>query len=120
MNCPYCNGTMQLRDSDVIYGRSYGMVWFCENWPGCDAFVGCHKGTDKPLGTPANGVLRNWRKRCHGLFDELWKSRRMTRRGAYDWMAEQLGIPVDQAHIALLSLEQCQQLHNALIEEGCP
>lgn len=115
MNCPYCHARMEVTDSAVIYhGHSYGNVWLCSNWPDCDVFVGCHKGTDTPLGIPANRILREWRTRCHSAFDRLWKSGRMKRKEAYAWMAQSLGIPLEQAHIAMLTLDQCQQLWKAL------
>lgn len=49
--CPYCGGRVIFTDSSAIYGgRSYGMIYLCTN---CNASVGVHKGTRKPLGTLA-------------------------------------------------------------------
>jgi len=36
--CSYCNGTVEEKDSSIIYGTSYGKVWICENYPKCDTY----------------------------------------------------------------------------------
>lgn len=104
--CPYCGGKPKLQDSIVIYRvRSYGMVWTCENYPECDTYVGCHKGTNKPLGTFANAELRHIRNVGHACFDRIWKSRLMTRTQAYSWLANRLLIPKDKTHFAMFTKE---------------
>jgi hypothetical protein len=40
--CPYCNNLTAFVDSETIYGKSYGMVYYCKD---CDAYVGTHKGS---------------------------------------------------------------------------
>ena len=75
--CPYCGKEAELIDSSVIYGRSYGMAYICFD---CDAYVGTHKGTEKPLGRLANAELRKWKMRAHDAFDPIWKSRKMSVR----------------------------------------
>ena len=57
--CDYCGRETEYVDSKVIYGKSYGKIYLCRN---CMAYVGVHKGTDKPLGRLANAELRNWKK----------------------------------------------------------
>ena len=46
--CPYCGKPATLlEDSSPIYrGTNFGPVFIC--WP-CEAWVGVHKGTHKPL-----------------------------------------------------------------------
>lgn len=68
--CDYCGRETEYVDSKVIYGKSYGKIYLCRN---CMAYVGVHKGTDKPLGRLANAELRNWKKAAHAVFDPLWK-----------------------------------------------
>jgi Protein of unknown function (DUF3268). len=99
---------MELKDSEVIYGRSYGNSWVCANFPQCNTYVGCHKGTDTPLGTPANSALRKARSKAHAAFDPLWRSGEMTRSAAYAWLAEKMGIPKDLCHIAMFDEGQCE------------
>ena len=57
--CDYCGREAEFVDSKIIYGRSYGKIYLCRN---CMAYVGVHKGTDKPLGRLANAELRNWKR----------------------------------------------------------
>lgn len=110
MKCPYCNGVMFLTDSKVIYGVSHGLVWLCEGFPGCDTYVGIHKGTITPLGTPADWKLRQLRKQCHDLLDPYWKEGCMSRTEAYDKVAELLGIDREDAHIGKLNKPECRRL----------
>lgn len=51
--------------------------------------------------------LRVLRGRTHDVFDQLWKDHYMTRTEAYEWMQEELQLKPEQAHIAVLSREQC-------------
>ena len=113
--CPDCGGKAELKDSAIIYGKSYGLAYVCENYPKCDNFVGCHKGTNKPLGTLANAKLRSKRKETHSLFDQLWKGENRERGQAYKFMAEVLDIDQEQAHIALLTFAQCDKLIKAIL-----
>ena len=109
MICPYCNGEATCRDSSLIYGRSYGPAWICTRYPECDAYVGCHPGTQKPLGRMANSELRDWKQRTHRAFDPLWKSGRMTRTAAYRWLAAQLGIAFEECHVGMFDVEHCRR-----------
>ena len=69
--CDYCGTPADFVDSSVVYhGHSFGMIYLC---PRCGAYVGVHKGSDKPLGRLANSELRNWKKAAHAAFDPLWK-----------------------------------------------
>lgn len=108
--CPYCGGATRLVDSAVIYGRSYGQAWVCERYPECDAYVGCHKGTDKPLGRLANAALRQAKQQAHAAFDPLWQSGAMTRAAAYEWLAAQVGVDVEDCHIGFFDLAQCARV----------
>lgn len=58
--CDYCGTPADFVDSSVVYhGHSFGMIYLC---PRCGAYVGVHKGSDKPLGRLANSELRNWKR----------------------------------------------------------
>lgn len=108
--CTYCEKEAVLRSSKCIYGSDYGPIWYCLH---CGAFVGCHRGTEKPLGLPAKGALRKLRKQTHVAFDLLWKPYRgvafMSRSKAYSWLAEELGIGKDQCHIGMFMEERCRK-----------
>jgi len=56
------------------------MIYLCRS---CDAYVGVHKGTDKPKGRLANAELREYKKKAHSAFDPLWRFGGMMRRQAY-------------------------------------
>lgn len=107
MKCPYCGSDTKFIDSKEIYGKSYGMVWACINYPKCDAYVGVHKGTDKPLGRLANAELRKYKNKAHAIFDPIWQDRKMSRKEAYAWLASQLGLPVNETHIGMFDVDMC-------------
>ena len=116
MNCPYCQAEAVLKDTAALYGGvSYGLAWICLNYPKCDSYVGCHKGTAQPLGRMANKELRTAKSRAHRSFDALWKAkmknekcRKAQARGAgYKWLASQLGITPAECHIGMMDVAQC-------------
>ncbi len=76
----------------------------------CDAYVGTHKNSGKPLGTLANQELRLWRRKAHAAFDPLWKSGKMGRPAAYRKMRDLMSISADEAHISRFNVDQCQRL----------
>lgn len=114
--CPYCGQDVVCKDSSIIYGRSYGMVWICSGWPKCDAYVGCKKGTSQPLGRLANPELRYWKKHAHDTFDKLWNHGKMTRSDAYTWLSRELSIPPAKCHIGMFDVDQCKAVCNAITE----
>jgi Protein of unknown function (DUF3268). len=119
--CPYCASKVVCKDSSIIYGRSYGPVWICSNWPKCDAYVGCHPDTKTPLGRLANRELRAARSKAHAAFDPLWKSRVIRRSEAYRWLAEKLGIPLSECHIGMFDTGMCEKVVVVVEErQRCP
>ena len=115
--CPYCGSFVEFKDSSVVYGISYGMIYICSNYPKCDAYVGVHKGTNKPLGSLARRYLRELRKECHEKFDTYWKGKgkdiqetREVRKDSYRWLASVMGISRKKAHIAKFDENQCLEL----------
>lgn len=109
MNCPYCNAEMKLTDGSEVYGRSFGNMYVCSNFPDCDTYIGCYKGTEIPLGIPANAETRKARMQLHGVFDRIWKTRKMTRNGAYQVLATLLDIDEDDCHIANFDKFTCDK-----------
>src|SRR5206468_10729013 len=105
---PYCHQWSELVDSKEIYrGKSYGWVYLCRP---CNAYVGCHRGTTRPLGKLANAELRRARNEAHDAFDPIWQFGPLKRAEAYAWLAEQLGIARDATHIGEFDLEQCRRV----------
>jgi hypothetical protein len=116
--CPYCGYPSALASSAEVYGgRDYGPIYICRT---CDAYVGCHKGTTKPLGRLANKELREWKKKAHAVFDPVWELPRESllqsgfrgppRSKAYARLAYLLGIPFNDCHIGMFDVEQCKQV----------
>ena len=131
VTCPYCNAPAVLTDSaEVYHGNSFGMIWLCRP---CQAWVGVHKGTDKPLGRLANKELRDWKMRAHAVFDPIWEAKLRHRRAGgagksgrasggpsykkayargagYKWLAQQLGIDKKDCHIGMFDVETCKRV----------
>jgi hypothetical protein len=103
--CPDCDCATELINSIVIYRvKSYGMCYRC---PQCLSYVGCHKGTTDALGRVANKELRKAKHLAHKEFDKIWKSNQCTRREAYSWLGQTLGLSPEQTHIGMFTLKQC-------------
>lgn len=93
------------------YGAKWDLIWHCAD---CNALVGCHDGTDIPLGSMADTFTRAARSEAHGAFDALWKGGGWTRAEAYGWMEKMLGLPPERAHIGMLNMRQCEALIEAV------
>ncbi len=107
-SCPYCGMPTTLVDSAVIYGKSYdGKCYYCKP---CQAWVGCHKGTDKAMGRVANKKLRELKHQAHGIFDRIWKEGYVINRvEAYEILSNYLGLPKEQTHIGMFDEEMCHR-----------
>ena len=116
MKCQYCQEEAIWCENKTVYGKNYGrsyMMWLCKP---CDAYVGCHHNTERPLGTLANRELRELRKKCHKLFDEFWHDKE-SRTAAYMWLQDKMGLHRTQAHIGKFDKEKCLKLITIIKEE---
>lgn len=77
--------------------------WLCKP---CDAYVGCHGESQRPLGRLANSELRRAKMMAHAAFDPLWK-KSGNRKDAYYWLSNQLGIEMKNCHIGEFDVEMC-------------
>lgn len=119
--CPYCGARSAYIESsaEVYHGRDYGPLYICRP---CQAWVGVHKGTTKPLGRLADATLRTAKQRVHAAFDPLWVQywraythteerssgmRVAQRLRCYAWLADELGIPVAECHIGMFDVALC-------------
>lgn len=106
--CDYCGKQAKLVSSTAVYDKDYGPVWYCKT---CQAWVGVHKGTDIPLGRLADAELRHWKRKAHAAFDPLWWNKEMrTRKAAYEWLAEEMGLPLEKTHIGMFDVDQCKEV----------
>ena len=107
--CRYCSGAVRLVSNALFYGgREYGwpLAYHCAS---CGARVGCHPGTDIPLGTIADTATMKARREAHDAFDPLWKDKgKGVRSKAYRALSKTLGI--EAAHISWLDASQCREV----------
>lgn len=109
INCTICGHPAAFVNNQVIYGKPYGEwphAWLCGN-SYCGAYVGCQPGTDQPKGTFADKPTRQARKDAHAAFDPLFDSGEMSREDAYAWLAVQMGLSIEQCHISMFDIAQC-------------
>jgi hypothetical protein len=109
--CPYCNDNALLVTGKEIYPHRTDLYnkefWQCKK---CDAYVGCHPNTSKPLGRLANAELRQAKMKAHRAFDPLWKKGEMKRTEAYQWLADKLEIKVSDCHIGMFNIDMCKDV----------
>ncbi len=129
VKCPYCGHVAVLRPKASLREDFTGDEWVyvCSRYPECDSYVGVIPGTKEPMGTLANPSLRAKRIEAHKVLGKIWKSGLMSRKDAYRWLRESLGMKESQAHIALFSdylcgqtIERCRGLlkANHIVEGG--
>ncbi|SFG65692.1 zinc-finger-containing protein [Methylobacterium gossipiicola] len=133
--CPTCGTAARLTDDAEIYPRRPDLadkpIWTCTICE--DTYVGCHPGTENPLGFPADAALREARMMLHhSRIDPLWKmadrcglyepederARKQIRRAArtrvYRFLANRMGLTEETCHTAMFTLEQCREAWVAL------
>jgi hypothetical protein len=115
MKCPYCNSKVELKDSYIVYGKDYGLLYICSKYPKCDAFMAYNPKNKHGFGRLANKELRELRKQAHKYFDGLWQYKnkitgKNNRKKAYKWLSEQMNIPEKLTHIAMFNNEQCKKV----------
>jgi hypothetical protein len=115
--CEYCGALAERVTGAEIYAHrkdlGHKIFWRCVP---CKAWVGCHLGSDRPLGRLANEELRNWKRAAHDAFDPLWrtvgnnkKRQREAKSRAYAALARELGIPREEAHIGMFDIDLCRR-----------
>lgn len=117
MICPYCKKDAPWVDNAEVYGRRYGKSYMCYYCRDCDAYVGCHNNTQRPLGTMANKELRELRKAAHVHIDPLYKSGRMKRGTLYKRLQDYLGREI---HIGEADEATCRQIATIPLEDLAP
>jgi hypothetical protein len=112
--CPYCNKPATLVGGDSIYPHRPDLhdkkFWACTP---CQAYVGCHKGTTEALGRLADAQLRAAKMSAHAAFDPLWREGSMSRKDAYAWLSQALGVPPDDCHIGMFDVDMCKRVVEA-------
>lgn len=114
--CPD-DGEVAMVSVEVIYPHrpdlwvrddgSKPWYWRCAR---CGGYVGAHRDTLKPLGSPADKATRDARSAAHAAFDPLWRKRQRlsglsnqhARGKGYKWLAAELGIDRKDCHIGMM------------------
>ena len=110
MNCPYCKKQALWCDNKIIYGRNYGQshkIYYCKD---CNAYVGCHNNSRKPLGYMANKELRDKRVETHKAIDYYWRYGFFTRDEVYKKLKEHFG---KEIHIGNCNYNMCSKIIEA-------
>ena len=112
--CPYCGGTASVKDSILIYGRSYGNALICDNYPICKSYSTLYF-EGKYM---ADAELRQLRKSCHDdYFDPLWKLHGYNRNKLYGALRRLLNLSKEDAHFGKLSKEHCRIVIESIKEK---
>jgi len=107
MKCPYCYQPAVWIENKAIYGKNYGKSYMCYYCKPCNAYVGCHNNTRKPLGVMTNSEGRKWRKKAHAVFDPLWDRYGGNRNKAYKALKKHFGREI---HIGESDIETCKEI----------
>lgn len=115
-NCEYCGNQAQLVKGAKIYPHRPDLYhkdfYYCDNGHE-PAYVGCHRGTIKPLGRLADKELRSAKSRAHAEFDPMWRDKPSyfkSRGKAYNWLANKMKKPSHETHIGMFNIEECEQV----------
>lgn len=115
-SCRFCSGRVDLVNNAAFYGgREFGwpLAYACSE---CGARVGCHPGTDIPLGTLADKETILARRAAHAAFDPLWQNKGPgTRARAYRDLSKAMGRKA--AHISWMDAADCLQVVK-LVQSG--
>lgn len=106
-HCPYCKQKAEWVENKEVYGKNYGDSYMMHLCRKCDARVGCHNNSRKPLGTMANKELRMYRMMTHGVVDPLWKTKKYKRGQVYDMLNSHFE---ETIHIGESSIEMCKKI----------
>lgn len=120
--CIECGNFATLSNSSAMFADQRGRsrpLYVCT----CGAYVGCHKGTTRPLGRPAGPEVRAARIQVHRKMDPLWQGAYadqrndykrkglclLARRRIYEFLAERMGLSEDECHTGAFDMPQCRQ-----------
>ena len=108
--CNLCGGRGEYMNNARIYGKQYGSG-YCYRCTVCGAYVGTHKPRPKEaMGILADSEMREWKRKCHNLFDSFWKAagkrKQRRRRQLYIRLAGEMGIRIEECHFGYFDREQ--------------
>ena len=115
MKCPYCGAEAVLRNTKYIYkdGNNEDKVYVCSNYPKCDSYVGCHKGTAIPKGNLANKELRVLRIKAHNQLNSMQEKLGISRRNTYKYLSDLINVSMENCHIGHFDKDMCNTVISA-------
>ena len=115
--CNLCGGKVIFTSNKILYGQEYGSgkCYYCTK---CGASVGTHKPRpDEAYGLLSDETMQMYRKKCHRLFDCLWKgskNEKKMRTLLYGWLAYKMGVDTHDSHFGFFDLEQLKEAERHL------
>ncbi len=115
--CNLCGGKVIFTSNTILYGKEYGSgkCYYCTK---CGASVGTHvPHPDEAYGILSNKTMQMYRKKCHRLFDCLWKGSKnegKMRTKLYAWLAYKMRINARDSHFGFFNLEQLKEAERHL------
>lgn len=113
--CNLCGGKVEFISNDALYGRRYGsgFAYLCTR---CGAYVGTHnKGYKREaLGILANKEMRDWKMKCHALFDAQYQGKRTTRSDCYFRLSKALKIDPKECHFGYFDIPMLKRAYELL------
>ena len=112
--CNICGGHVVFTSNAAIYGKEYGSgkCYLCQS---CGAYTGTHRPRPREaLGLLADEPMRKGKVMCHDLFDAMWKGKRKARKkrkDLYAWLADRMGIPVEECHFGYFDIHQLRRAY---------
>ena len=109
--CPYCHKShIKLMTQIEFWKKDFdgGKLYVCQN---CEARVGCHKGTDMPMGPLSDEECRQLRMEIHKIIDSKWSTKEQ-RQKVYEELAIKYGKPF---HIGWLDKNRARFIYYDLI-----
>lgn len=117
--CNICGGPVVYCSNAQIYGREYGSG-YCYLCKQCGAYVGTHKPRPKEaLGLLADSNMRKGKMMCHDIFDRFWRGEpkaHKKRNDLYRWLANKMGISVEDCHFGYFDIHQLRKAYRILLE----
>ena len=109
--CPECGAPMVLRETTKFTYKNGDPRKFygCSRFPACRAAHGAHPD-GKPMGVPANLETKQARMAAHAAFDAHWQKRGLSKKQAYLFLQDVMGMTAAEAHIANFDKAQCELL----------
>ena len=96
------------------------MFYVCSGYPECNAYVSANQKNNRPLGTMADGELRNLRIQAHRALREIWTQGYMTKNSTYHWLSGKLALSGEGntcCHVCTYRCMETIRLANELLEE---